>query len=231
VKILALITARGGSKRLPNKNIKKLGGKPLIVWSIDGVSGAGDVCDILVSTDDIKIKEVSEHYGASVPWLRPDELATDTSNSVDVALHALNWYEQHNEKVDGLMLLQPTSPFRTRETIKKGIKLFRENSRQSIIAVTQTHDHPKWTFKIKSGVLTPYLEEHGLKIRSQDLDPAYVVNGSLYIISPKNLRKNKLFYCENTIPLVIKSDIEALDIDTLDDWQYAEFYLSKKYKI
>jgi CMP-N,N'-diacetyllegionaminic acid synthase len=227
VKILALITARGGSKRLPNKNIKELGGKPLIAWSLDTVSDVTDVCDVLVSTDDIMIKEVAMQYGASIPWLRPDVLATDTASSVDVALHALNWYETNIEKVDGLMLLQPTSPFRTRETILKGIDIFRGNGCQSVIAVSHIHAHPKWAFTIENKLLLPYLNEHSLNIRSQDLDPAYVVNGSFYLISPDRLKAQHSFYGDNTLPLLIESNVESLDIDTLDDWQYAEFCLSK----
>ena len=194
MKILALITARGGSKRLPKKNIRDLGGKPLISWSIEIATGLADICDILVSTDDTEIKDIAENYGAYVPWLRPNELANDNATSVDVAIHALNWYEKNCCKVDGLMLLQPTSPFRTKEIIKKGIQQFKKNNYQPVVAVTQTHAHPKWTFKIEDAMLKPYLDKHGLNARSQDLDLAYVVNGSFYLISPACLREQKSFY-------------------------------------
>ena len=94
MRILALITARGGSKRLPGKNIRSLGGKPLIVWSINIAKDIAEVVDILVSTDDTEIAEIAKNAGALVPWLRPSELATDTASSVDVFLHALKWYEE-----------------------------------------------------------------------------------------------------------------------------------------
>ena len=126
MKILALITARGGSKRILRKNIRPLGGKPLIVWSINIAKDIAEIVDILVSTDDPKISEVAKNAGAMVPWLRPPELATDTASPVDVCLHALEWYEKENGKIDGLMLLQPTSPFRSRDTILRGNELVRE---------------------------------------------------------------------------------------------------------
>ena len=100
MKILALITARSGSKRIPDKNIKKLCGKPLINWSIDAAKGIEDICDILVSTDSTIIAEIADTAGATVPWIRPEEIATDSSSSVDVSLHALDWYQGEIGKVD-----------------------------------------------------------------------------------------------------------------------------------
>ncbi|HHB91797.1 MAG TPA: acylneuraminate cytidylyltransferase family protein, partial [Thioploca sp.] len=223
MKILALITARGGSKRLPGKNIRLLGDKPLLAWSIQVVHGVPEICDVLVSTDDENIKSIAEKYNGYVPWLRPNELATDIASSVDVAIHAIDWYEKNKGEIDAVLLLQPTSPFRTRETIIKGIELFSKSQHHTILGVSPTHAHPKWTFKIDSGKLTPYLKEHGLNIRSQDLEPAYVVNGSFYLIACEDLRKEKSFIGKNTIPLIIDSDIESLDIDTESDWQYAEY--------
>ena len=131
MKILALILARGGSKRLPGKNIRILGGKPLIVWSLDVAQDIAEICTTLVSTDDLEIAKVCKEAGALVPWLRPAELSTDTAGSVDAALHALDWYEKEYGMVDGILLLQPTSPFRTKETVRKGIELFKENGIKS----------------------------------------------------------------------------------------------------
>ena len=138
MRILALITARGGSKRLPGKNIRPLGGKPLIVWSIDVAKDSLEICDILVSTDDSAIAAVCEKAGAYVPWLRPAELAIDTASSVDVALHALDWYEAEKGAVDGLLLLQPTSPFRTQATVQRGIELFSQHDYQPVLGVSPT---------------------------------------------------------------------------------------------
>ena len=149
MRILALIPARGGSKRLPGKNIRILGSKPLIVWSIDVAKNIPEICDILVSTDDAVIASICKDAGALVPWLRPAELATDTSSSVDVAQHALDWYEKQKGTVDGILLLQPTSPFRTKESIHKGIEIFKEHGRKPVLAVSSTHAHPMWTLKME----------------------------------------------------------------------------------
>jgi len=167
MRILALITARGGSKRLPGKNIKLLGGKPLIEWSIEVAKNIPAICDILVSNDSEDIAEVARNTGALVPWLRPADLASDTASAVDVALHALNWYERENGKVDGLMLLQPTSPFRTHETVSRGIILFHENSACPIIGVSPAKSHPMWCFRINDNKMQPFIEGGGLHLRSQ----------------------------------------------------------------
>lgn len=225
MRILALITARGGSKRLPGKNIRLLGGKPLIVWSINVAKKIPEICDILVSTDDLAIANVCKGAGAYVPWLRPSKLATDTANSVDVALHALDWYEAEKGKVDGLLLLQPTSPFRTQETVQRGINLFVEHRNQTVLGVSPTHAHPMWMLKMEGNYLTPFMPEHGLGVRSQELSPVYVVNGSFYLISPTELRVCRSFMGEHTAPLLIESSKEALDIDTEWDFKIAEFII------
>ncbi len=227
MKILALITARGGSKRLPGKNVRVLGGKPLIVWSVDVAKGIPEICDILVSTDDPAIAAIAAAAGAYVPWLRPEGLATDTATSIDVALHALNWYEAEKGPVNGLLLLQPTSPFRTKETVRKGIALFKTNGQHSVLGVSLSPAHPMWTFKIEGNSLAPFMEGNGLQTRSQDLPEAFVVNGCLYLSSPMNLRHNQSFIDSNTSPLLIDTYKEAIDIDTEWDWYLAEFCLKK----
>jgi CMP-N,N'-diacetyllegionaminic acid synthase len=142
MRILALIPARGRSKRLPGKNIRVLGDKPLIVWSIDVAKDIPEICDILVSTDDSAIASICTDAGALVPWLRPADLATDTASSVDVVLHALDWYETQKGKVDGILLLQPTSPFRTKETMHKGIELFQSKHQCSVLPSSTTRTSP-----------------------------------------------------------------------------------------
>lgn len=223
MRILALIAARGGSKRLPGKNIKLLGGKPLIVWSIDVAKNNPEICDILVSTDDKSIADICTEAGAYVPWLRPSELASDEASSVDVALHALDWYEDTKGAVDGLLLLQPTSPFRTRVTVRNGIELFRTGNHLPVLGVSPTREHPMWTLKMESDYLVPFMQEHGFGRRSQDLPPSYVVNGSFYLISPADLRVYRSFIWEKTMPLIIESPQEVVDIDTDWDFKIAEF--------
>lgn len=222
MKILALIAARGGSKRVPGKNIKELGGKPLILWSIDVAKNIADICDILVSTDDQLIAELARATDVLVPWLRPADLSHDTASSVDVALHALNWYESKRGRVDGLLLLQPTSPFRSLESVLKGIDMFKKNSFQSVIGVSPTDSHPMWCFKIDNQKLKPFIDKGGLHIRSQDLQPVYEVNGAFFLITPELLKATKSFYGEDMLPLLMDDPQESIDIDTLWDWNMAE---------
>ena len=221
MRILAVIPARGGSKRLPGKNIRMLGDKPLIVWSIDAAKGIPEICDILVSTDSSEIAEICKESGVLVPWLRPAELATDTASSVDVAIHALDWYESECGTVDGLLLLQPTSPFRTKETICTGIALFTKHGHSTVVGVSPTHAHPMWTLKIQNGYLVPFMPETGLQTRSQDLPPAVVVNGAFYLLSPMEIRNKKTFVTEKTIPLLISASKETIDIDNEQDFKIA----------
>jgi CMP-N,N'-diacetyllegionaminic acid synthase len=222
MRILALVPARGGSKRLPGKNIRILGGKPMIFWSIDVAKEIAQICDILVSTDDPAIAALGVGAGAYVPWLRPKELASDTTSSVDVALHALDFYEAEKGAVDGLLLLQPTSPFREKGSVLKGIELFKKNLNSPVISVSETHVHPMWTLKIDGGFVVPFLERHGLDSRSQDLPKGYAINGCLYLISPTDLRAERSFINSKTVPLLIESQKEALDIDTEIDYELAK---------
>ena len=224
MKILALVAARGGSKRVAGKNIRPLGGRPLIVWTLDAVRGVSGVCDTLVSTDDEAIASVAREAGALVPWLRPAALATDTATSVDVCLHALDWYERERGDVDGLLLLQPTSPFRRRDTIERGCALFAESSRRPVIGVAPAASHPMWCYRVEGTRMRPFVGDAG-EARSQDLPPAYVINGAFYLIAPADLRAARSFLADNMAPLVVDRPGESVDIDTEWDWTLAEALL------
>lgn len=227
MRILALVPARGGSKRLPGKNIRQLGSKPLIHWTIDVIKEIHEVCDVLVSTDDACIADIARQCGAMVPWLRPAVLSTDTASSVDMALHALDWYQANHGNVDGLLLLQPTSPFRTKETICRGIQLFMEHGMQSVVGVSSAASHPMWCMKIDEGKLVPFMDDHGLELRSQMLPPVYCVNGCFYLIKPSLLVEARSFLPVGSVPLVVDSEKESLDIDTYWDWFLAEQILEE----
>ncbi|WP_078125506.1 cytidylyltransferase domain-containing protein [Leptospira alexanderi] len=228
MKLLTVIPARGGSKRLPGKNIRILGNKPLIAWSIEVVKQIPEICDILVSTDDEKIAEIAKKFGAFVPWLRPADLATDTSSSIDVVLHTLNWYEKEKQEVDGVILLQPTSPFRRKESIRKGVEIFLKNEKKStVLGVSPANPHPMWCFKLENGSLKPFCGDGGLHLRSQDLPPAYFVDGSFYLTPKIHLKEKRTFYTEIVVPLITRYEEESLDIDTESDWKWAEGILKE----
>ena len=222
MRILALIPARGGSKRIPGKNIRALGGRPLIAWSIEAARGLPGIVDILVSTDDEEIAASALEYGAMVPWLRPAELATDEAGSAEVCVHALDWYETQFGKIDGLLLLQPTSPFRGRAIVEQGLALYQSSGFRRVVSFSPATSHPMWCVRIEDGKITPFVTGGGFRVRSQDLPSAYVVNGALYMISPTTLRNTLDFIGKDAAPLLMESPESSIDIDTELDWQYAE---------
>jgi CMP-N-acetylneuraminic acid synthetase len=232
LKILGLILARGGSKRLPFKNIKLLGGRPLILWTIDIANQVNEISDLVLSTDSQEIADVCKSSKIKIPWLRPENLANDFSSSVDASLHCLNWYESRISKVDGLLLLQPTSPFRIIKSIEDGIKIFKESNLCTTVGVSEvemnSEKYPCYRLSDKG-----YLVKHdqiidGHLIQKQKL---YRVNGSFYLISPEMLRCNQSFVHSKTLPLITNSRVEIIDIDTLDDFKHAEEVISKKLNV
>jgi len=222
MRILALIPARGGSKRLPGKNIRPLAGIPLIGWSIRSAQQSQAFCDILVSTDSQEIAEIAVAEGALVPWLRPAELASDSADSVGVAAHALDWYEAEHGKVDGLMLLQPTLPFRKVATIQAAIQRYAEHGQRPVVSVEHAAHHPAWCFKHENGRLVPYHGWELMNSRSQDLPTAYCTNGVIFLVHPETLRQANSFVTEEALPLVLADTNESIDIDTMEDWLAAE---------
>lgn len=227
--VLGLILARGGSKRIPGKNIRPLGGKPLLAWTIDAARESGALCDVLLSTDSPEIAETGRRHGAMAPWLRPGELSSDTASSVDAALHALDWYETAHGAVDGLLLLQPTSPFRTADSIRKAVKAFDENGQHPLVSLAPAHQHPAWCFRLaQDGGLAPFLGWDAIGKRSQDIEPAFVVNGAIYIVSPQRLRGERKFIPEDARAFVMLDPTESLDIDTEQDWRFAETVIAQR---
>ena len=222
--VLAIIPARGGSKRLPGKNIRPLLAKPLIAWTIEAARQSGILDEIIVTTDDNAIAETARAWGASVPWMRPAELATDTASSMDVVLHALDRLRAVGSTYDFVVLLQPTSPFRTPSTIVSGVQMCIMNDGAPVVAVTPASDHPAWCFNVSAeGALSPMCGESAAVKRSQDLPPAYVINGSLYVLGVSHLLAAKTFVDAATRALIVTNKKEALDIDDEWDWMLAEF--------
>ncbi|HKW84805.1 MAG TPA: acylneuraminate cytidylyltransferase family protein, partial [Burkholderiaceae bacterium] len=151
-RLLAVVPARGGSKRLPRKNVRPLGGRPLIAWTIEAAHASGVLDDVLVSTDDEEIADAARQCGAQVPWLRPAALATDTATSAAVLQHALAWYEAKRGAVSGVVLLQPTSPFRSPASIRGAVASFLgqpEDDRHAVVSVSPAAQHPAWSFRLE----------------------------------------------------------------------------------
>jgi CMP-N,N'-diacetyllegionaminic acid synthase len=227
--VLALITARGGSKGLPGKNIRPLLGKPLIAWSIEQAKVCKYIDRIVVSTDDEEIAKVSEAYGAEVPFLRPAALATDTASSIDVSIHAIEFFEKKNVFFDYFVMLEPTSPLRGAEDIDKALEeLDGQPTAESIVGVAMAEStHPDFLLRIKNGLIEPYQGQKFRFSRRQDLDDIYYFEGSLYVSYCSSLKKRKTFYHNATLPYVVPK-FKSYEIDDLDDFIIVEALLTAK---
>jgi CMP-N-acetylneuraminic acid synthetase len=215
--VVALVTARGGSKGIPRKNLCLLADKPLIAWSILAALGCRPPLRVLVSTDDAEIAHTARAWGAEVPFLRPPALARDDSPHLAVVLHALDWVEQDSGRLpDYLLLLQPTSPLRTSEDIECAIALAHEKNADSVVGVCTAHHHP-WLVKraTPEGWLVDYVENRLAYPRRQDFPPALALNGALYLIRPQVLREQRTFLPARTCPYIMPA-ARSLDID--DSW-------------
>lgn len=224
--ICSIITARGGSKGVPKKNIKILNGKPVIAYSIEESIKSDMVEETYVTTEDEKIAEISREYGANI-INRPKELAQDNSTSVDVVLHSLNYLENNGKLPDFFVLLQPTSPLRTKEDIENAIKLFIENECDALISVSQLNHSSMMSFEIQNNFLTPNCDEKFLNKRRQELPHFYCPNGAIYITTPNSLRKNKTFIPKKTIPYIMPQE-RSVDLDTEFDFKLVEFILNSR---
>ncbi len=227
-RLLAIVPARGGSKRLPRKNVLPLGGKPLIAWTINSARDSDCFVDVLVSTDDVEIADAARAAGAMVPWLRPSELARDTSDIAAVMAHALAWYEHEHGDVDAVVLLQPTSPFRSVASIFGAVRAYISQTgpaRKPVVSVSPTTTHPAWTFAWRDGELQPSLGWEPLELRLQDLPPAYALNGAVYVIPAEDIRLGLPIVRPGVLPYVMSGSHESLDIDTEDDWEQASYWV------
>lgn len=224
MKILGLITARGGSKGIPGKNIKKLGGEPLISYVLKDALNCKLIDSVVVSTDCQEIAEVALQYGAEVPFIRPSELAADTTPSIDVVRHSLLTLEEAGKEYDAVCLLQPTSPFKPRGFISNCIKKFMLSKADSLISVLEIpHEYnPHWTFEMSSdGSLSISTGEEEIVPRRQDLPKAYHRDGSVYISSKRLiLEESKLI--GGKILGVASDPRYYANLDTPNDWINAE---------
>jgi CMP-N,N'-diacetyllegionaminic acid synthase len=226
MRILYLIPARKGSKGLPGKNIRLLGGKPLIEYSIDfALSNLKYDDELCISTNDDAVIEIAESKGITIPFVRPEELSNDHATSYDVIIHAINHYEKINKTFDVVLLLQPTSPFRNQDDFEHLINEY-DVGTDMVVSVKITKDNPYFTLfeENKEGLLNK--SKVGNFERRQDCPEVYAFNGSMYLINIKSIKKSRIADLKN-IKKIIMPDERSVDIDTLADWALAEFYLNK----
>lgn len=230
-KILAVIPARGGSKGIAHKNITPLAGHPLIHYSISAALTSDRVERVIVSTDDQMIADVALKEGADVPFLRPGELAGDDTPTLPVLVHLLGELKQSEGYVpDAVLLLQPTSPFRTSKHIDESVDLWHGSDADSLVSVIDIpHNfNPVSLMKIQDGLLKPYLEGEGTKIlRRQDKPEVFARNGPVILISGRRtlIEKNDL-YGERVLPYLMDSR-SSLDIDGSEDLELAEIIMNR----
>ncbi len=226
MKNIAIIPARSGSKGLKDKNIRFLHGKPLMAYSIVAALDSGIFDEVMVSTDSEKYAEVAGKYGAEVPFLRSEELASDTATSRDVILDVLNWYEAGGKTFDTFALLQPTSPLRTAEDIINAYDIFTQKKACAVVGVTETEHSPLLCGTLPiDGSMDGFIKPEAKDKPRQILDTYYRINGAMYIASVGYYRTWGDFYRERCYAYVMGREV-SVDIDCEMDFRMAEFLMN-----
>ncbi len=222
-KVLALVPARAGSKGLPGKNIRPFCGKPLLQWSVEHGLQARYVDKVIVSTDSEEFAQIARQAGGDVPFIRPAELSSDLSSSIDVILHAVEYLEAHDERYNILALLEPTSPLRRPQDIDGALEsLLQNKNAESIVSVSQVEaHHPAFLMRQgKDGFLTPFLSDFEV-LRRQDVAPLHFLDGTLYISWVNAIKKRKGFYHEATLGYEMPK-YQSFEVDDMDDFIISE---------
>jgi CMP-N,N'-diacetyllegionaminic acid synthase len=230
---VGIITARGGSKGIPGKNIRTLAGKPLIAWTIEAALQSKLLTDVMVSTDDPEIAKIANNWGAKVPFLRPSELATDTASHVSVINHFINHPNTGIASEDYFLILQPTSPLRNSSDIDNAISMTLKNNANALVSVMPIHPHTAHPALAKiiseDGTIHEYGNREPDDCRRQMIPPAYAVNGAIYVI------KNQYFQeiqdcCPSGALAYVMPPERCIDIDTPWDFHLAELILTSNYE-
>jgi len=225
MKNLCIIPARGGSKRIPRKNIKPFMGKPIMAYSIEAALESGIFNEVMVSTDDEEFAEVARKYGASVPFLRSEKTSNDFAGTEDVMLEVLDEYKKLGKEFDNFCCLYSTAPFVTAERLKECYALLRDNADAAFTVVQYSYPVQRSLKKNADGFVEMNFPQY-YDARTQDLEPIYHDAGQFYFLKTQAFRDEFTLWCKRTVPLIL-SELEVQDLDTLTDWQLAEM----KYKL
>ncbi len=218
---IAVIPARGGSKRIQRKNIKMFAGKPIIAWSIEAALGSGLFDRIIVSTDDQEIATVAEKYGAEIPFLRPTELADDFTGTNSVVKHVIKWFHENNFPVEFACCIYATAPFIQINYLRQGLELLIESGKSFAFSVSIFTSSVQRALSINSeGFIEPLYPEY-IQTRTQDLQEAYHDAGQFYWGRSEAFLNDVVTFSQASIPIILPSYL-AQDIDTLEDWHRAE---------
>jgi pseudaminic acid cytidylyltransferase len=229
---LAIITARGGSKRIPRKNIKNFLGSPIIKYSIDAALTAGCFSEIMVSTDDEEIASLALSLGAKVPFMRSNENSNDFATTADVITEVLQMYKDEGKHFDYACCIYPTAPFVTGFKLNEAYRMLIKKKAETVVPVVSYGFPILRSFKMENGIIKMNWPEY-MSTRSQDLPPAYHDCGQFYFINTDLFLKNKKLFSDNSLGYEIPES-EVQDIDTEEDWKVAEikytFLLEKSKK-
>lgn len=220
MKSVAIITARGGSKRIPRKNIKPFLGKPILEYSIEAALQTDMFYEVMVSTDDEEIAQVAKKAGAKVPFMRSEKTSNDFAATADVVGEVIDMYESMGIKFEHACCIYPTAPFITPDAIKTAMALLEQEKADCVIPVVKYSFPPQRSVVINNGRLMAKWPENMNK-RSQDLEPLYHDCGQFYCLNVESFKKQRVIWMENVVPY-IQDDINVQDIDTPDDWEIAE---------
>ena len=225
--MLAIVPARGGSKGLPGKNIRSLAGKPLIAYTIEAALGAKSVSRVVCSTDSPEIADVAARFGAEVPFLRTAELAQDDSLAIDNYIYTVDRLIAEGASIDDYCVLLPTAPLRTAADIDAAAAVFRERNADSVISYYPAPHPVQWYRYIdEAGVLRSFFEDGARLANRQEERASYLPNGAIYIFRHTILKSTREYYSERTYPYLMPIS-RSVDIDTLDDFNYAEYILMR----
>ena len=223
MKILAIIPARGGSVRLPGKNIRVLGDKPLIEWSIDVARKVSSIDKIFVSTDCDDIANVCRRAGLDIPILRPKSLASDNSSTIDGVKHAIEYLKGRGEIYDFVLLLQPTSPLRSADHVRKAIDIVSSKKADAVISVCKCEHSPLWTNSLPSDFsMTNFLDVKFKNMRSQELPVYYRLNGAIFLVNINRLYEEETFLLSSNSYGIEMDAMASVDIDHEIDFLLAE---------
>ncbi len=217
---IAVITARGGSKRIPRKNIRDFCGKPILAYSVEAALASGAFDTVMVSTEDKEIAEIAEGYGAEVPFFRSGRNADDFAATRDVLREVLEEYESRGERFDVMCCIYPTAPFVTAQRLREAAELLEKNGADSVLPVVRFSFPPQRCVIVKDGAVQFKWPEYA-QARSQDLEPYYHDAGQFYCLKVESFREQNAMVMKRTIPLIL-SEMEIQDIDTEEDWRLAE---------
>jgi CMP-N-acetylneuraminic acid synthetase len=224
---LAIVPARGGSKRIPGKNLALLAGRPLIDYTLEAARSASALTAIVVSTDNPLIAHRAEQQGALVPALRPSEMAQDSSPVVDALKHALLAFEDiDSRRAQAIVLLQPTSPLRTSADIDAAIDLFEAQHADTVTSVRLARDHPYYSWRQVAGAIVPFIGYREMGLDRQELPPLYAENGAVYVIRRELVLEGRI-YGDRVVPYCM-DESSSIDIDSPLDLAWAEFLFARQ---